>query len=59
MKRKIFWFLIWFANKFKGDYYDFGEPVVSLIEHKKRLFCATKGSIFVFIEELEKWKKVS
>lgn len=47
MKRKIYYFLIYLANKLTdGEFYDFGEPITGIVVYRDRLICATKKSMY-------------
>lgn len=59
MRRELRWLLIRFANWVGGskDYYDFGEPVVAMLEHKKSLVICTNKSIFT-TKDLKNYRKI-
>lgn len=58
MRNKIRWWLIILAN-FIGtkEHHDLGEPIVGLVTLGKKLFVATKGSLYLYKDK--KYTRIS
>lgn len=49
MRQKIRFWLINLANKIGGqEYYQFGEEITGMLEHKKKLIVCTKTQMYSF-----------